>query len=75
MATLGYTPGKEYKEESRWYDKDDYTIVDGKCVHMADWKLEKMKSELLANGWEEVDSFIRDGAGGSKQAVLIRKKC
>ena len=50
------------------------TTVGNKTVHMSEWKLNAMKAELLGNGWEEVNSFIRDGANGSKQAVLVRVK-
>ena len=70
----GYFPVKNYTEESRWYDKDEMTTVGNKTVHMSEWKLNAMKAELLGNGWEEVNSFIRDGANGSKQAVLVRVK-
>ena len=75
MATYGYTANKEYTEESRWYDKNEFTTVNGKRVHMSEWKLGEMKNGLLGNGWEEVKSFIREGSNGSRQAVLVRKKC
>lgn len=71
---IGYVAGKDYEENSRWYDKNEFTIVNGKRVHMAEWKLGEMKNALLGNGWVEVKSFIREGSGGSRQAVLIRKK-
>lgn len=71
---IGYVAGKDYEETSKWYDKNEFTTVNGKCVHMAEWKLGEMKKALLGNGWVEVNSFIRDGFGGSRQAVLIRKK-
>lgn len=75
MTEKGFFENKEYTEESRWYEKNEFTIVNGKNVHMAEWKLGEMKKGLLGNGWVEVKSFIRDGSCGSKQAVLVRKKC
>ena len=71
---IGYVAGKDYEETSRWYDKNEFTTVKDKRVHMAEWKLGEMKKALLGNGWVEVNSFIRDGSDGSRQAVLIRKK-
>lgn len=72
--SLGYTPGKEYEELSRWYDPNEFTTVNGKRLHMAEWKLGKMREELLGNGWIEVRAEIRKNRDGSRQAVLIRKK-
>ena len=71
---VGYIAGKHYTEESRWYDKDEITTIGNKRIHMSEWKLGEMKKALLGNGWKEVNSFIREGANGSKQAVLVRVK-